>query len=128
MDDTKQALIMAVLTGSTCGEACWHAAEDVCRCSCGGKNHGILKNGGERPERTCKIQGRFYRLGAVGTWLDIRKLSHEYNVPNGDYSKMRRIQAVDKPPSNAQKHWPEVVNSGVDRPHMLWLPVQEDSK
>lgn len=58
--------IVAMLTGSTCGEACWCAAEDVCRCSCGGKNHGIFRRGGDRPKRTSKIDGTVYELTAVG--------------------------------------------------------------
>lgn len=49
---------------ATCGEACWSAREDICRCACGGKNHGILRNG-ERPERTRKLNGYLYQLVAV---------------------------------------------------------------
>ncbi len=52
-------------TQSTCGEACWEAREDICRCSCGGKNHGILRKGGERPQRTRKMQQYRYTLQAV---------------------------------------------------------------
>ena len=56
----------AVLTGSTCGDACWHAREEICRCSCGGKNHGILlEANGEQPVRTRKIGGNFYELIAI---------------------------------------------------------------
>lgn len=62
--------LAAFLTESTCGEACWHAREDVCRCSCGGKNHGCLRSeDGERPARTAKIDGYRYELKAVGTGL-----------------------------------------------------------
>jgi len=54
------------LTGSTCGDACWHAKEEVCRCSCGGKNHGILLKGdNQQPLRTRKIDGQFYELVAI---------------------------------------------------------------
>ena len=50
-------------TNTTCGEACWKAAEHVCRRSCGGKNHEILlSENGERPSRTYLISGRRYRL------------------------------------------------------------------
>jgi hypothetical protein len=35
--------LFAIMTEATCGEACWSAKEEVCRCSCGGKNHGIYK-------------------------------------------------------------------------------------
>lgn len=63
--------MLAILTGHTCGDACWHAREAVCRCSCGGKNHGILLQGGARPERTAKIGGAMYRLAEIGTDSDI---------------------------------------------------------
>ena len=41
------------MTDATCGDACWAARSDVCRCSCDGKNHGITRTAdGERPTRT----------------------------------------------------------------------------
>jgi len=60
----KQTWARIIYTESTCGEACWCAHEDVCRCSCGGKNHGIMR-AGERPERTRKLNGYLYQLVAV---------------------------------------------------------------
>lgn len=54
--------IQAFLTDATCGEGCWEAREEVCRCSCGGKNHGCMKIEGTRPDRTAKIDGFFYKL------------------------------------------------------------------
>jgi len=60
--------IQAILTPTTCGEACWKAEELVCRCSCGGKNHGCLKTeDGIRPTRTAKIDGIRYELKAVNS-------------------------------------------------------------
>ena len=51
----------------TCGEACWHAVDDVCRCSCGGKNHGCLRGAnGVQPARMAKIGGHRYKLAMVG--------------------------------------------------------------
>jgi len=82
--------VMAVLTSQTCGEACWHAREEVCRCSCGGANHGCLTHGGERPERTCKIDGILYRLKAVGKRRDISADACEMNRQAG-------YRSVDKP-------------------------------
>ena len=121
------AAIAAVTTGTTCGFACWEAREPVCRCSCGGKNHGILARGGPRPERTCQIKGSMYRLAAVGNWLDIRKAAYDYNVPGGDYNKIRLgwAAAIDKSPTKTQRHWPEVVNSGIEysQVQLLWMPV-----
>lgn len=58
--------IAAFLTEATCGEACWEAREDICRCSCGGKNHGCLRSkDGVRPVRNAKIDGFRYELKAV---------------------------------------------------------------
>lgn len=60
-------LISAFISESTCGEACWCAREDACHCSCGGKNHGVLREGnGDSPARTAKIDGVRYELKAVG--------------------------------------------------------------
>ena len=53
------------ITGHTCGFNCWMAEEDVCHCSCGGANHGIMRQGGSQPQRTAKIGGQFYELVAV---------------------------------------------------------------
>jgi hypothetical protein len=61
--------IIAFLTEATCGEACWHAREEICRCSCGGKNHGCMKTAdGSRPTRMSKIDGHRYELMAVGPY------------------------------------------------------------
>lgn len=60
----------------TCGEACWNAKEHVCRCSCGGKNHGIWLKGG-RAERTHKHNGHMYKLIAVDTDDNIHNLQKE---------------------------------------------------
>ena len=57
--------VLAIMTGHTCGEACWHARESVCHCSCGGVNHGILNRGGARPDRVCKIGGNLYELVGI---------------------------------------------------------------
>ena len=59
-------LDFATLTNATCGDACWYAREDICRCSCGGKNHACLRGErGNRPERTRKLNGYMYQLAAV---------------------------------------------------------------
>jgi len=79
---------MAILTSQTCGEPCWHAEEDICRCSCGGKNHGCLKDGnGKQPIRTRKIAGERYKLVAVGSGC--RELAQELNG--------RQWKQVEKP-------------------------------
>jgi len=59
-------MLEALYTEQTCGDACWHAREDVCRCSCGGKNHGCLRTeDGEQPNRTRRIKDMMYQLVAV---------------------------------------------------------------
>lgn len=55
----------------TCGENCWEAKEVECCCSCGGKNHGILKNGGGQPARTKKAGGKVYTLVSVGSRIEL---------------------------------------------------------
>jgi len=54
-----------LLLGHTCGEACWHAREDVCRCSCGGRNHGCLRDGNTQPDRVCRKGQYIYKLLTV---------------------------------------------------------------
>ena len=67
-----KAIVYATLSEMTCGEACWHAKEDICKCCCGGKNHGILRTpDGVQPTRTSKIDGYRYELLAVGERKDL---------------------------------------------------------
>lgn len=124
----KGRYLNAVITGSTCGFACWQAHEEVCHCSCGGANHGILRMGGNQPKRTAKIDGNFYELVAIIA----RKPEHEcYAQFEADArAEFNRIQAerfpdldhyaygewreektepiVDRKISAAQAKWPEV--------------------
>ena len=80
------AEVLAVLTGQTCGDSCWHAREAICRCSCGGANHGCLKvEGKDQPIRTSKINGRMRQLHAVGEYPDLMKQAEEMNRANGPY-------------------------------------------
>ena len=127
---------VAMVTGHTCGEACWHAREEVCRCSCGGKNHGILNRGGERPERAAKIGGQVYELAEVGTFgqiearrmEEIRRIDwHWFYDPKGPY--------LAKPATPAQaKNWPEVAAVAANAPeiygrpdvYILWKRADQD--
>ncbi len=103
--------LAAFLTDATCGEACWHAREEVCRCSCGGKNHGCLKTtNGEKPERTSKINGHRYILKAVGERLweeavainrsvgpyKIGKFGYEYYWRETDIGAPARLKPASK--------------------------------
>ncbi len=83
------AYVTAILSEITCGEACWCAREDICKCSCGGKNHGILRTPeGTQPIRTAKIDGHRYELLAVGErnqlWPEIDKLMKELPIKATD--------------------------------------------
>lgn len=95
--------------GHTCGDHCWHAKELECKCSCGGRNHGVLNNGGEMPSRTRKIAGIFYELLEIGSAKDIEKRRmeltracnhHWYFDPSGPF--------LAKPITPSQRQWPEV--------------------
>lgn len=127
--------LVGILTDSTCGEACWTAKEEVCRCSCCGVNHGILRAGGARPERTCKMDGCRYVLKAIGngteklaqeiTWLGGSTYYYEYGQP--------RAAARLKPATASQTKWQEVQPFmppadtpawDYEKPDLLW--VRED--
>lgn len=121
-------LAYAILTGSTCGDACWHAREEVCRCSCGGKNHGILNRGGAQPARTCKIESLYELVGVIPgradgeCWNDVfKRIDAERNritderFPGIDYygygawREEKYFPVLDRKPSATQLKWPEVV-------------------
>jgi hypothetical protein len=64
--------ILAFLSAATCGLGCWEAREEICKCSCGGKNHGIRRRDKSAiPERVCKIDGRPFRLAGIGKHKDL---------------------------------------------------------
>ncbi len=86
--------IIGILTEQTCGEACWHAHEAVCRCSCGGRNHGILNTpDGQRPDRMCRMNGHVYKLAGVGGHDDLHAKACEINRQAG-YSYMEPATLV----------------------------------
>lgn len=53
----------------TCSMACWMAQEDVCRCMCGGRNHGLMRYGGEQPGRYRQRKGISYQLVAIASGI-----------------------------------------------------------
>lgn len=89
---TRQATgrLIAILTERTCGEACWNAKEDVCRCECGGKNHGIHLRGGTGC-RASKLGGYRYELAAVGKHRDMMRqgalLTAQAWIADGSYTE-----------------------------------------
>ena len=115
---TRSAPILSILTGHTCGEACWHAKEEVCRCSCGGLNHGILNDGSIRPERTSKKNGDLYILAGVApSYRDGAKLLREVLDVNftgldwcayGNYRDAPTMPVLNGKASVSAMKWPEV--------------------
>jgi hypothetical protein len=109
--------IAAFLTEATCGEACWHAREDVCRCSCGGKNHGCLRTAdGSRPNRTAKIDGYRYELRAVGTYSEMHGEASSVN----DNAPKRRIGSYEYGWDAAEKGAPARVKSATQSQFDKW--------
>ncbi len=98
------------LTERTCTEACWEARQEVCRCSCSGRNHGcMLVNGAPRPGRTKRVKDTRYRLVAVLSWED-----------QWDYRPLQRRDhwAFQVVPQGCR--WPEA--QGADnRAHFAWI-------
>jgi hypothetical protein len=126
---------MAVLTGTTCGAACWYAREDICRCSCGGANHGILVTGDEQPRRNCLIKGTRYVLGMVGSYLDCDRAisgfrhseaSKPFHSVSGTFTylvdNMSGAPIWHKSANDRQiTSWPEV--NWMKRASLLWVRV-----
>ncbi len=79
-------MVLSYFSDITCGEGCWTAKEDVCKCSCNGKNHGILLTpDGKKPKRTSKIQGCMYELKGIGKYSEIYRQAEETNKNAGPY-------------------------------------------
>lgn len=138
--------ILAFLSEATCGEACWEAREDVCRCSCGGKNHGCLRAvDGVRPPRTAKIDGFRYELKAVGegVWEEAKRINQAAGIKFIYASSSRdrcfaNIPAKIRPATDTQiAKWPELAayregkawtddedqKHYLDKPYLLWIKV-----
>jgi len=130
-------MFLFTLTTQTCGEACWSAREEHCRCSCGGKNHGCLKvDGGTQPVRMAKIDGHRYKLHAVGPVgaEDASKLLETLGDPRARFLYHRpkepgspvRLRAAS---ASEIARWPELAawrgRPAYERaPNLLW--VRED--
>lgn len=129
------ASLFGFITGTTCGEACWSAREESCRCSCGGANHGCDRDGTERPERTAKINGYRYRLALIDNdYVAVARAAYEINTANhptirGRWNGRTTVgeAAMQKTASEAQMKW-DVLAPYRDqrrRPQILW--VREDA-
>lgn len=75
----------AILTNQTCGDACWKAREDICRCSCAGENHGIYRRDpSAQVQRTRRIRGGWYALVAVAPDVEsVREYIAQANAERG---------------------------------------------
>lgn len=143
--------LISILTDQTCGEACWHAREEICRCSCGGANHGCLRvEGADQPVRTCKIAGERYELAAVGWYgeladkallmneakgffmIDARMPDHRYHytyrdADDGAPGRLKPAAAA------AIENWPELrayrdhgdFLHRIRKPYVLWRRIEE---
>ena len=132
-------LVEAVFTATTCGEGCWYAKELICRCSCGGKNHGcLLKDSAEKPMRASKIDGERYELAAVGCCRDLYKQANEllkgrmHPAPWGlihwhytDKGSPVRLKAATK---QQKESWKEVKNCGAQYPYLLWKSTEQNKE
>ena len=128
---------MTGLSGQTCGEACWHAREDICRCSCGGANHGCLRDGdGERPVRTCRMDGYRRELVAVGTYVECDDIARPSNkaagvsflyAPTSSQTYHRGIPARMRMATKGQvERWPELAayRGQQVRPYLVWILLE----
>lgn len=142
------------ITDTTCGEACWRALEDICRCSCSGRNHGCMRDeNGVRPARTSKIKGYVYQLLAVGTYGNTEKQADEIKrrcldeelvpvkVYGGGYRSLGDDQRAGYPVktrvanASEEQRWPECAPfrererwEWQRRPHLLWVRVDVAEK
>ena len=130
--------LQVVITGTTCGLNCWHAVEDICRCSCGGANHGCLRGSdGVQPTRTCKMQGVMRELAGVGEGVceEAQRLNEESGQPfryshmgadpmfAGVLAKVKPATAdqIAKWPELAAYRQPDVPVWRQTRPYLLWI-------
>ena len=76
--------MLSIITDATCGEGCWTAKEELCKCSCGGNNHGcLLTPEGVQPNRTCKIDGFRYELVEIGKYSELYTKGERINKEEG---------------------------------------------
>jgi hypothetical protein len=108
--------LAAFLSQNTCGEACWEAREDVCRCKCGGKNHGCMRTAdGTQPQRMAKIDGLHYKLAAVGEGV-----YEEAKRINDSFGKCRHIGSYSYGWSETEKGAPARVKKATKGQLAKW--------
>lgn len=122
------SILESITTETTCSDACWYAREDVCRCSCGGANHGCLNVAGrEQPARTCRIKGVRYVLTAIGTYSEISK--QRYAIEReayraADYWRQPEAAVMKRATAAQTAGWSEINTITArdwKRPYLLWV-------
>ena len=116
----------------TCGEACWSAKEDVCRCSCGGRNHGITRTGTPAPVRQCRRGMWQYKLTAICDFPQAYRMAddafHTWVREHG-YGEPWKDRTFCAKATPSQCRWAEVVNAnivntrGVPDAYLVWTRV-----
>ena len=97
------------MTDATCGENCWTAREEICRCSCSGANHGCLLSGdGERPVRSARVRGKRFQLLAVGGYAQLHDEFPMFRKMHGDYVLERHGLMMKKASPSQINLWPEL--------------------
>lgn len=100
--------LVAFMSDATCGENCWNARDLVCRCSCGGRNHGCMigedgtNQQGQKPRRTAKIDGFRYELVAIGEYHEVDDAARQVNESAGP--RWTRTTYID---DDTGKYWNE---------------------
>ena len=130
--------LISIYSEQTCGANCWLAEEDICKCSCSGKNHGIALSGGN-PEKIIKIDGFRYKLFRVGLYSELYREAHELlkdtirkTITCGDHAYTYHFSATEKGSpirlkalNDKQKEWQEVKNIGLKYPYALWQKINQ---
>jgi len=133
-----------ILTTASCGPACWYAREHICRCSCGGRNHGILLvEGAEIPVRQAKIDGILYELHAVDYYNAVSKIADALKVVvmAGNPEKYKQVKyfgysdpgavvRVKVATEEQEQKWPELVafTNSFQRCYLVWKILEEQPK
>ena len=121
--------LLTILTEATCGDSCWHAREHICRCSCGGRNHGILLSpDGARPQRTAKIGGDLYELIAIIPYPPKTAFIETIRAAQAEMSRILsdRFRGIDNASYGAfrrYKNYP-VLERGISKTQQKWAEVE----
>ena len=119
-----------VLTDHTCNVACWHAKQEICRCSCAGVNHGVLlKDGAEQPVRQREVKHQRYELEAViPGWLEAHNYCRDMGVIDTTIASWRYTQPemlVQAASKSQIAKWKELESfEESDRPYLIWREIK----